>query len=55
MENEIDEITLCNIIEVLLRDELIAEIVNMGDSIFVKFENGDLFSIRCIKVKKTHK
>ncbi len=45
-----DEIDFCREVTGLLQDELIADISNMGDYILVRFPDGQLFKISCIRV-----
>ena len=33
-------------IEIILKDEFVAQVQNMGDYIFLKFPNGDLYGVR---------
>lgn len=46
-EPEDKVIDLTNIIFTLIRHDLIAQVTNMGGSIFIRFPNGDLFDLVC--------
>ncbi|MCM1324966.1 MAG: hypothetical protein NC218_12715 [Acetobacter sp.] len=45
MEEKLLELT--QVVYTLIRDELFAQVTNMGTSIFVRFPDGNLFDITC--------